>query len=111
MAEKTFKIVGNDMSDGYHTFDELYQHRVALFLYALRRGAFTNAYAVKDHFEGWDLIVAYTCGGSGLDQISYHVPATERPRWEDVVLSVPKEDHQWDGHTSAEVVNRLNRMD
>ena len=27
MAGKIFKIVDGDMSDGYHTFDELYEHR------------------------------------------------------------------------------------
>lgn len=32
MSEKAFKIVGNDLSDGYHTFDELYDHRCLLFL-------------------------------------------------------------------------------
>ncbi len=26
MSEKTFKIVGNDISDGYHTFDELIEY-------------------------------------------------------------------------------------
>lgn len=29
---KTFKIQNNDISDGYHTFDELYEHRVLLYL-------------------------------------------------------------------------------
>lgn len=32
MSGKIFKIVDGDMSDGYHTFDELYEHRCLLFI-------------------------------------------------------------------------------
>lgn len=29
---KKFQIEGGDISDGYHTFDELYEHRCLLFI-------------------------------------------------------------------------------
>ena len=32
MSDKTFTIKNGDISDGYHTFDELYEHRIALFI-------------------------------------------------------------------------------
>ena len=32
MSEKIFKIVNGDISDGYHTFDELYKHRCLLWI-------------------------------------------------------------------------------
>jgi hypothetical protein len=103
MSEKTFKIVGNDISDGYHTFDELYEHRCLLFLAWLSSdGQPANTYWVADHFEGWDLVVTHLRGF----QISYHVPIKYRR----ITEALPKReiaDHNWDGHTSANVIARL----
>lgn len=98
MSEKTFKIVNGDMSDGYHTFDELYEHRCLLFI-NLALTYPTEAYW-RPHYEGWPLI--------GLDlpvgQVTYHVPEKYLPLFKDKVkLGGP----EWDGHTSAQVVERL----
>ena len=101
MSEKTFKIVNGDISDGYHTFDELYQHRCALFiaLCLMRRD---DVVWKKDHYEGWDCVYLKT----NLGQISYHVPATE---YRKVLEHNFKRDEsfEYDGHTPQEVVNRL----
>lgn len=104
MSEKTFKIVDGDISDGYHTFNELYRHRILLFIYALAHGAFSDAYVVRDHFEGWDLIVARTA--ILHEQMSYHVPMEYR----ELYISLPRktnEEHKWDGHTANHVLERL----
>jgi hypothetical protein len=112
MSEKTFKIVGNDISDGYHTFDELYEHRCLLFLallkteYNCRPNSYGfDTYRVLNHFDGWDLIVALI----GNNQISYHVPAKYRA-YSDWIVDLPDDEHQWDGHTSADVVERLKEF-
>lgn len=103
MSEKTFKIVGNDISDGYHTFDELYDHRCLLYLCWVLEQPFTrDTYFVRDHFEGWDCIVMQL----GVGQVSYHVPAKYRYLYEKRIREGTA-DHQYDGHTSADVLKRL----
>lgn len=94
-----------EISDGYHTFNELYEHRHALFCYAIRNGAFANTYAVLDHYEGWDLLVARTKDDDR--QVSYHIPVSHRNLWRS--YAPIKERSDWDGHTSNDVVNRLNQ--
>lgn len=107
MTEKTFNIVNGDISDGYHTFDELYEHRHALFLYALKHGAFCLQFAVLDHLDGWDLVAAYT--KTGGNQISYHIPISMRHLWQHEGFPIYDiEWNKWDGHTSRDVIARLN---
>lgn len=109
MSDKTFQIVGDDLSDGYHTFTELYDHRHALFLNALKAGAFEDAFYVPDHYEGWDLVVAFTKRDPhtylGHKQISYHLPNVLRSYYEDLPR---KEKHDsYDNHKSSDVLTRL----
>ena len=97
---KTFKIVADDMSDGYHTFDELYEHRCLLFLnlcfHSPERCAFKKDYAT------WFCLYLETPRG----QISYHIPNKYLPS---VISCGIKEDadYKWDGHTSSDVIERL----
>lgn len=102
--EKGFKIVGNDISDGYHTFSELYQHRCALFiaLCLMRRD---DVVWKRDHYDGWDCVYLKT----NLGQISYHVPASE---FREVLEHnfVRDESFEYDGHTSADVLVRLRLL-
>lgn len=93
-------------SDGYHTFDELYEHRILLFLLAFKSGALKVGHVVENHFEGWDLLVSYTPGQ--YNQISYHVPVSyrwaykEAPRW-----TKEQQEKFYDGHDSTTVAQRL----
>ena len=98
---KTYKIVNNDISDGYHTFEELYEHRIALFIYALNQEVFIDVQIEKNHFEGWDLILCYTKSG---DQISYHIPSGKSNL---ITVKMSEMEHEWDGHLSSDVVKRL----
>ena len=50
---KTFKIVNGDISDGYHTFEELYEHRCALFVALLIKSPDISWYSLK-HSDGSD---------------------------------------------------------
>lgn len=97
---KTFKIVDGDMSDGYHTFDELYEHRCLLFI-NLCLGQRGFAYW-RSHYEGWPLIGLETVAG----QVTYHVPEKFLPLFKDKIIEGGPE---WDGHTSADVVERLRK--
>lgn len=97
--EKTFKIVGNDISDGYHTFQELYEHRNLLFI-NLCLGDSVNCWWKQD-YEGhfclyWD---------SPLGQISYHMGNELLPLIKDIINM--DDSDKWDGHTSATSILRL----
>jgi hypothetical protein len=100
MSEKTFKIVGNDISDGYHTFTELYEHRCLLFL-NLCLCAPGKARWKKD-YEAWFCLYLETQNG----QISYHLP----DKFISYIDGLIKRDdnYQWDGHSSADVLKRLD---
>ena len=95
-----------ELSDGYHTFNELYQHRIMLFLvfmsllaYPKEKGKYFG-YRFH-HYEGW------FCLGweSPFGQISYHIP--ER-FWEQCSFAEERQP-EFDGHTSADVVERLQK--
>ena len=96
---KTFKIVNGDISDGYHTFDELYEHRCLLYLNLCLTDA-KNCYWKPD-FPGWFCLYWESPRG----QISYHLPERLLPI---VEAHFQRDDnHKWDGHTGINVLARL----
>ena len=94
------KITG-ETSDGYHTFNELYDHRCLLWInYCLTNPQGT--YLVHDHFDGWFLLGKETIVG----QISYHCPN----KYIDLVMSIDQRHPEFDGHTSADILERLRTL-
>ena len=96
------------VSDGHHTFDELYEHRHWLFV-ALAWSHCHRAWISRNHhdgspsYEGW--FVAGIDFPSG--QISYHLP---NRMWDEMAHFATEQDYSpWDGHTSGEVVERLKQ--
>lgn len=101
---KKFEIVGNDISDGFHTFTELYLHRCILFVNFAKFCPFESCYKHDDNTSGWFILYVETTEG----QVSYHLPVSLLP----VVQQFAKEDpnHEWDGHTSEDVLKRLKLL-
>lgn len=102
-----------DISDGFHTFSELYQHRQLLFIAlmlshpeiswrSLRHDDGNTAF--EDYFvAGMQLPSAYH--ESGIEGITYHL---EMKYW--ILLegiTTHKNAPKWDGHTSDDVLERL----
>jgi len=113
--------------DGYHTFDELYDHRFTLFIALCRliedrisenqqamlgrevehphRPWRSKAHHDGSAWEGWFII------GIGKDtgsQISYHLPLS---RWEETSFAETLDRApEWDGHTSDDVLQRLKNL-
>lgn len=92
----------NDLSDGYHTFKELYEHRILLFLGLILHNPLISSILVKDHYPGWDLILSYLPPDDA--QISYHISSKYRELYEGIIKEGQDE---WDGHTSKQVATRL----
>ncbi len=107
MTEKTFKIVDGEISDGYHTFDELYDHRCLLYLTWLvqeqRLGSERRVYFVRNHYPNWDLLVAYI----NDEQVSYHIRIYYRDILEKHFKEVDEKEHEFDGYTPEDVADRL----
>lgn len=96
---KTFKIVGDDISDGFHTFDELYEHRCLLFINLCL--CHKEIAYWRPHYEGWPLIGLVL---PNVGQITYHVPEKYVPLFKGIIKEGGPE---WDGHDSSDVVQRL----
>ena len=93
------------VSDGYHTFAELYEHRVALFLalaQALGTGWRSLLHADGTSFEGW-FIAGLSLPVVG--EITYHLPIA---MWKQSgFIHTCEKAPSWDGHTPNNVVERL----
>lgn len=102
--------------DGYHTFDELYEHRHRLFIALVQTLNYPGIFKVPDRFKAWrafrnsngDAFEGHFLLGIGKEkgeQISYHLPLSY---WEEVDFAETAEyGPVWDGHTSDDVLDRL----
>ena len=99
-----------EVSDGYHTFKELYEYR------KLYNAAFFNLFPPelvhksKRHHTGeecfgggWFIVIAYLPTG----QISNHY---EMKDWD--LFNIPEKEFadEWDGHTPEEAADRLKQF-
>lgn len=115
---------GDDMqvSDGFHTMDEIYDHRIELFIALARtvrqisdycfeiKGISIDVWRSKKHsdgseYDGWFILGIHKAKGL---QKTYHLPIS---RWVDTDFAdtldkAPK----YDGHTAADVLKRLKEL-
>jgi hypothetical protein len=96
-----------DISDGYHTFDELYEHRHILFINLLqhyRESAFkTWLNDKKERWEGW-----FICGlNTTYGQITYHLPSRF---WDAINVKEVDYNSDYDGHSASDVLGRLTKL-
>lgn len=107
----------NDISDGYHTFNELYDFRKVLQALLFNHWASIGAYDVhkswkhndgKDCFPDsdhkWFIIVAVLPDG----QISNHYKSDDWPLFN--IPAVFKAKYEFDGHTAQDVLERLKKI-
>lgn len=91
----------NEISDGHHTFGELYEHRCLLFANLVLQNK-EKSFKVK-HYDEWFILGMNTEFG----QITYHLPI----KFWDILKSIPEsQDYVWDGHTSKDVIIRLEKL-
>lgn len=110
------------ISDGYHTFGELYEHRIALFIKLCKLldslpGDFItppNSEVWKSQFHS-DGNIAFGGGwfvlGIGKKighQITYHLPLTHWHQCE--FAQTLDKAPEFDGHTSADVLDRIKQL-
>ncbi len=113
-GEKEWVLRPGEISDGYHTFDELYDHRNTLYV------ALCKAVQAKEHvgivwrsrehsdgttMPGWFLLGINVEEGG---QISYHLPSKF---WDKAAFAITFDQApKFDGHNPADVLERLGRL-
>jgi len=96
------------VSDGYHTFEDLYEHRHVLLM-ALMMSNSGLSWKSRKHSDGSDAYEGWFLAGMTLPtgQITYHLPNRLFDMLEVSDLTLPPE---YDGHIPAEVIIRLGRF-
>lgn len=117
-----------EVTDGYHTMDELYDHRITLWIALCKfisisdlhfpyvtdgeedQSQTVKAWRSKLHsdgseFEGWFIL---GIGKEKGQQITYHLPIAkwEATEFADTLEKAP----EWDGHSSSDVLDRLAKL-
>ena len=108
--------------DGYHTFSELYEHRIELWIKLCETTTndcgccsgigFIEAWRTKYHSDGelafggnWFVL---GIGKNKGEQITYHLPIE---KWDDCDFAETLEKApEFDGHTSDDVLDRLKLL-
>lgn len=110
IAEMKRQLAAGEASDGAHTHNELYEHRMWLTIHAIEAWSWWSGFeAVKSrkHADGelcfgggWFIVMVKLPAG----WISYHY---EDQYWD--LFHVPEAElpPEYDGHTPADVVNRM----
>jgi hypothetical protein len=107
--------INGSTSDGYHTFDELYEHRIVLYLALCRQLVDQGVKQLRPwrsllhsdgtSFDGWFIL---GIGKEPGEQITYHLPMS---RWGETFFAetLPKAP-EFDGHTPKDVLERIGRL-
>lgn len=111
------------ISDGYHTFGELYEHRIDLFIALCKQIHWsyqrTKGLTIDESFPIWKSVKH--SDGSMYDrmfilgifteknkQITYHLPIE---KWDDTNFATAIDNApEYDGHTSNDVLERLKQL-
>jgi hypothetical protein len=97
----------DEKSDGYHTFNELYDHRCHLFV-ALMRSNPGISWRANNHedgttYENWFVAGMHLPTGD----ISYRLPSWMWEMLDGKGIATTNKAPKWDGHTDSYVVKRL----
>lgn len=124
MKKNTIKITidgieqTGKLSDGYHTFDELYEHRIRLWIalckyfiqgkasYDSRNVWITKLHSDGSKIDGWFVM---GIGKEKGNQITYHLPISYWDECEKTAQVLDKAP-EFDGHTSADVLERIKNL-
>lgn len=110
----SMEIKAESVSDGFHTMEELYEHRLALTVALFNTSIYANDLDIKEimksklhhdgtMFEGYFIVMAITDYG----QISYHY---DLKHWDKFQIPEVERTPAYDGHTSKDVIERLLKL-
>lgn len=98
-----------DLSDGYHTFNELYHHRAVLFSVICNacpeKAWKSKLHDTGDMFEGMFIVGIETPQG----QATYHYDID--PYWDMFKVKELERAPKWDGHTPQDAIERIGSIE
>lgn len=111
-AKKLKELLGVDrlggVSDGYHTFDELYHHRAVLFSVICNTNKDiawkSKLHDTGDMYDGMFIVGIDTPAG----QATYHYDID--PYWEMFNVKELAKAPKWDGHSPEEAIRRIGLL-
>lgn len=110
-AYKTLEVSENkveDVSDGYHTFKELYHHRAVLFA-ALCNTFKEISWKSKLHDDGTMYNEMFIAGiNTPTGPATYHYDVV--PYWDMFHVEELERAPKWDGHTPDEAIRRIGEL-
>ncbi len=111
---KTVGADTNTISDGYHTFGELYKHRILLWIALALSISVSHSHSFKNNvwrskkhsddseLDGWFLL---GIGREPGTQMTYHLPISY---WDETDFAITLDKAPiFDGHTSEDVLERI----
>jgi len=103
------RIVTGDTSDGFHTFNELYEHRCTLYL-ALMASNPNMSWASAKHFDGTAFDGWFVAGMElPTGDVTYHLPDSMWEMAKKTGACIMVRGKEWDGHSAADVVERIQK--
>lgn len=94
-----------EISDGYHSFNELYDHRAKLFSVICNSNKElawkSKLHDTGDMYEGMFIVGINTPNG----QATYHYDI--EPYWDMFDVKELEKAPKWDGHTPSEAIERI----
>jgi hypothetical protein len=97
-----------ELSDGYHTFNELYHHRAILFSVICNsipdKAWKSKLHDTGDMFDGMFIVGIETPEG----QATYHYDI--EPYWEMFKVKELEKAPKWDGHTPKTAIERISKI-
>ncbi len=107
MKTLTLPCETEDVSDGYHSFKELYKHRNMLWLCIINANL-ESSFKTKLDDKG-NCYPGYFIAGLNTDagQITYHLP---NKLWDRCLAETLPSNSDYDGHSSSDVLNRLEQF-
>lgn len=112
--------------DGFHTFDELYNHRITLYIALCKMASRwqtdgDNTEIIKKYpvWRSWRHSDGELCFGTGTQfvlgigkmkskQITYHIPSY---RWDEASFAETLDKApEWDSHSSDDVLERIKHL-
>lgn len=100
MENETPTVIDGSTSDGYHTFDELYDHRMVLFSIILNTHKDISWKSLKHH-DGTMYDDYYICGintPEGPYTFHYHMDTWDKFDVEELAAAP-----EWDGHKPSDI--------
>lgn len=103
----TEEIDKGSISDGYHTFNELYYHRMILFSVVCNTYR-SLAWKSKLHHDGTMFDDYFIVGiGTPNGQYTYHY---DIKYWDFFEVEELEKGHEWDGHQPKDIIRLLTLL-